>query len=410
MKIKRDDGYFYAYVPALHIAVLSRKEKDFDSKIETEILAALRRDGWTKSLQYLRWLERTEKISIEKNELAVNLPTAKQRAIAEDNEEEKESSVLEEIGEDLSKVNLKTAYETEKQTEILAGIFKAAQKTSVLLVGAAGVGKTAIFNEMVRRREEFGLQEFEFWATSGARIIAGQTGFGMWQERAAKLIDEAKKKNAILHLGNLIELLEVGKSNSSTQGIASFLRPKIARGEILVVVECTPEQIPVLEKSDPNLVHAFRQIRIEEPDKKTSLKILDAAAKEFSNKTGANAIKTIDALHRRYSTYSAFPGKPVGFLRNVFAHLKKDEALSNAKIYKEFSNETGLPESLLNDEIRLDLDKTEKFFAEKVIGQKRSRKTRNRFNRPRLKRNSHARANRLLLCFLSVRRESGKRN
>ena len=369
VKIEREDGYFYAYIPALHIAVLSRKQKDFEAKIETEILAALRRDGWTKSLQYLRWLERTENISIEKNELAVDLPTAKQRAIAEEKDETQEKSVLEEIGTDLTNVKLKTAYETEKQTKLLAEIFKGNRQTSVLLVGAAGVGKTAIFNEMVRRREQLGLKEFKFWATSGARLIAGQTGFGMWQERASKLIDEAKKENAILHLGNLIELLEVGKSSHSTQGIASFLRPKIARGEIIVAVECTPEQIPVLEKSDPNLLSAFQQIRIEEPNKKTSRKILESAAKEFSQKADTNAIKTIDQIHRRYSTYSAFPGRPVRFLRNVFANLENGETLSIKKVYAEFSNETGLPELLLNDEIRLDLSQTEKFFAEKVIGQ-----------------------------------------
>lgn len=369
VKFEREDGYFYAYIPALHIAVLSRKEKDFDEKIKTEILAALRRDGWTKSLQYLRWLERTESISVEETELAVNLPTAKQRAIAEEKDERKEKPILEEVGADLTKINLKTAYETEKQTQLLAEIFGGNQRTSVLLVGAAGVGKTAIFNEMVRRRNELGLKEFKFWATSGARLIAGQTGFGMWQERAAKLVDEAKKQNAILHLGNLVELLEVGKSNHSAQGIASFLRPKIARGEIVVLVECTPEQIPVLEKRDPNLLGAFQQIRIEEPDKKMSLKILESVAKEFSQKADADAIKTIDRIHRRYSTYSAFPGRPVGFLRNAFANLETGETLSNAKVYAEFSNETGLPEMLLNDEIRLDLEKTEKFFTEKVIGQ-----------------------------------------
>lgn len=369
VKIEREDGYFYAYIPALHIAVLSRKEKDFDEKIETEILAALRRDGWTKSLQYLRWLERTESVSIEKNELAVNLPTAKQRAIAEEKDEKEEKPILEEVGTDLTKIKLETAYETEKQTKLLAEIFKGNQKTSVLLVGAAGVGKTAIFNEMVRRRDKLDLKEFRFWTTSGARLIAGQTGFGMWQERAAKLVDEAKKQNAVLHLGNLVELLEVGKSNASTQGIASFLRPKIARGEIVVAVECTPEQLPVLEKRDPNLLSAFQQIRIEEPNKKTSLKILESAAKEFTNKTDADAIKTIDAIHRRYSTYSAFPGRPVRFLRNTFARIENGESLSPAKVYAEFSNETGLPELLLNDEIRLDLEKTEKFFTDKVIGQ-----------------------------------------
>ncbi len=366
---EREDGYLNAFVPALKIVVLSKKVKDFEAKIEREIHSALSRDGWMKSLQYLRWLERIESVTVENEEIALTLPTAKQRAIAEEKDETQEKSVLEEVGTDLTKINLKRAYETEKQTEIIAEILKAKQKSSILLVGAAGVGKTAIFHELVRRREEFNLDKNEFWATSGARLIAGQTGFGMWQERASKLIIEAKKRNVFLHLGNLIELLEVGKSENSTQGVASFLRPKIARGELLAICECTPEQISVLERRDPHLLSAFQQIRLAEPDKKTSLQILESVAEEFSANFRIEAIKTIDSLHRRFSTYSAFPGKPVRFLRNVFADLEVGETLSTQKVFREFSNETGLPEILLNDELLLDLAETEKFFTEKVIGQ-----------------------------------------
>lgn len=372
LRSEREDGYLNALVPALRISILSKKSKDFDEKIKKEILSALQRGGYLKSLRYLRWLERIESVNLKTEEIAVTIPTAKRRAIAEEKGETEEKSVLSETATDLTKINLKTAYETEKQTKILAEIFKAKQKTSILLIGASGVGKTAIFHELVRRRQEFGLNETEFWATSGARLIAGQSGFGMWQERCQKLIVEAKKRNAIIHLGNLIELLEVGKSEASMQGIASFLRPKIARGELVTVVECTPEQFPILECRDPNLLGAFQQMSIEEPDRKTALKILESVAGEYKKhdkKSEPEAVRTVEAIHRRFSTYTAFPGKPVRFTRNIFQELKANETLSARKIFREFSNETGLPEMLLNDEIKLDLEKTEKFFTEKVIGQ-----------------------------------------
>lgn len=371
----REDGYLRAYVPALGILVLTKKANDFEEKIRQEILSTLSRDGYTKSLQFLRRLENVESVSVRTEELAVQLPTTKQRAVAEEKDETEEKSVLKEIGTDLTKIKLKAAYEGEKQIEIIAEILRAKQKSGVLLVGAAGVGKTAIFHELVTRRKQLGFpNETEFWATGGARLIAGQAGFGMWQQRCQKLIDEAKKREAILHLGNLIELLEVGKSLSSTQGIASFLRPKIARGEIRVVVECTPEQIPVLERRDPNLLAAFQQIKIEEPSAATTLKILESVAHEFTvepqnRKIDSEAIKTAAAIHRRYSNYSAMPGKPARFLRNLLSSLEYDDALTPQTVYKSFSAETGLPEILLNDELNLDLAATSKFFAERVIGQ-----------------------------------------
>jgi ATP-dependent Clp protease ATP-binding subunit ClpC len=372
LQLNREDDYLQAYVPTLGIAVLGKKSKDFEELIKKEIISALRREGYIKSLKILRWLQRTESVTLVKEELAVYLPTTKQRAITEEKGDEDEKSVLKEVGDNLNESNLKAAYEVAEKVAVLAEFFKADKRKSILLVGSSGVGKTAILHELVRQREQFGLKETQFWATSGARLIAGQAGFGMWQERCQKLVAEAKKLNVILHLGNLIELLEVGKSTHSTQGIASFLRPKIARGELCVVVECTPEQLPILERRDPNLLSAFQQIRVDELSKKDCLEILRKVAEEFAPKLGEielEAIKTVDATYRRYSTYTALPAKPVRFLRNILHELEATQTLSLNLVYRSFSNETGLPEMLLNDEIPLDLLKTEQFFQQKVIGQ-----------------------------------------
>jgi hypothetical protein len=130
---EREDGYLQAFVPAFKIAVLSKKSSDFEAKIKREILSTLKRDGWTKSLQNLRWLERIQNVTIHKEELAVTLPTTKQRAIAEEKGDTEEKSVLHEAATNLVETDLKTAYETEKQTEILAELFKSNRKSSVLL-------------------------------------------------------------------------------------------------------------------------------------------------------------------------------------------------------------------------------------------------------------------------------------
>jgi len=80
------------------------------------------------------------------------------------------------------------------------------------------------------------------------------------------LVKDVAKKRAVLHVGALIELMEVGKSEYNHTGIATFLRPAIARGDLLCVAEATLEQLPLIEKQDPQLLDAFRHIAIEEPD------------------------------------------------------------------------------------------------------------------------------------------------
>lgn len=378
LHLQREDDYWQAYIPTLGIAVLGKRSKTFDGQIKfdeqikKEIISALRREGFIKSLKSLRWLQRTESVTIAKEELAVDLLTTKQRAVAEEKGGEEEKSTLKEIGDNLAETDLKPAYEVAEKVAVLAEILKANKRKSVLLVGFSGVGKTAVLHELVRQREKLGLKETPFWATSGARLIAGQAGFGMWQERCQKLVAEAKKINAVLHLGNLIELLEVGKSSHSAQGIASFLRPKIARGDFCVVAECTPEQLPLLERRDPNLLSAFQQIRIDEFSEKSCLKVLLEVGKEFSPKLSeieAEAIKTVNTIYKRYSTYTALPAKPVRFLRNIFQAPEAGQRLSTESVYRSFSNETGLPELLLNDEAPFDLLKTGQFFQQKVIGQ-----------------------------------------
>jgi MoxR-like ATPase len=90
---------------------------------------------------------------------------------------------------------------------------------------------------------------------------------------------------------------------------------------------------------------------------------------ERDRKIEADGVEAVDAVHRRFSTYSAFPGRPVRFLRNLFQELGPAEPLSPRRVYRAFSNETGLPEMLLDDAVALDSKEPEKFFAARVIGQ-----------------------------------------
>ncbi|MEP6924942.1 MAG: AAA family ATPase [Pyrinomonadaceae bacterium] len=373
------EGYFQAFVPSLGIAVICKDADQFEQKIEKEIRAALVRTGASKSLRKLRELERVREIRIEKSELAVELKTPKQRAIDE-NKVTEEESVLAEVSTKLNDKKLAPAYEVEQMVNRLAEMLSAKERYSILLIGANGIGKTAIFQEVVRQRAKLGFKDTSFYATTGARLVAGQTGFGMWQERCQKLAAEIKKQNAILHLGNLFELLEVGKSNSNSQGIASFFRPKIARGELQTIVECTPEQLVVIEKRDANLLTAFQQINVAEPNRETGLKILQSVANELAQNTSLSsreieteAIKTLDAVHRRYATYSAFPGRPVSFLRNLSsnntARTTADAWVTPKKVLQTFSEETGLPLFLLSDEEQLDLKQIENWFEQRVLGQ-----------------------------------------
>ena len=144
------------------------------------------------------------------------------------------------------------------------------------------MGKTAAVLELARRAGEFGLEEIEFYQTSGSLLVAGQSGYGAWQERCQKLCREAGRTRSIICLGNIVELLEIGKCESNQVGIAGQLRGSMARGELLAIAECTPEQLAILEREDPHFLAVFRQVVMEEPPAAKVRVILQKVAAELT--------------------------------------------------------------------------------------------------------------------------------
>ncbi|MCA8915148.1 MAG: ATP-dependent Clp protease ATP-binding subunit [Planctomycetes bacterium] len=360
-----------AYFPALRIEVVADDEASLEQRVSDELLLQLRRTRAAGTLWHLAALQRCQALTVESAAISADIPTPKDVALRE-SLTPNEPSVLESVAVNLLAEDLRPAYEYADHARRLAEALSEPGPESVLLVGPSGVGKTAVFHELVRTRNDLQLGRTPFWSTSGSRLVAGMSGFGMWQERCDNLRKEASRTRAILHLGNLVELMEVGKGTMIQQGIAGFLRPFIARGELLCVVECTPEQLPVIERQDAHLLGVFRKLEITEPTADTATAILMSVAHDVSQARGQELIElhtleTVDRLHRRYATYSAYPGRPLRFLRNLLAD--REEPATDSEVYAAFSTETGLPRMMLDSAIPMEIAKLKDYFAERIIGQ-----------------------------------------
>jgi len=385
------------YVPALGILVFAPRAELLEERIAGHVRLVLMGRRKKLGLRELARLERIQSLRIGSLEIVPKIPTPKEIAVNLGAEHEK-SSMLATLAEELPPrirgtaaavrtaperlpvedaavlppVGFEMDAELGKLVETLAG----SHPRSVLLVGLAGSGKTALVRELARRRGDFGFGHTPFWSTSGARLMTGPIGFGMWQDRCQKLCREAAKSHSILHLGNLKELLEVGKAQRGEQSVGGFLRPWIARGEVLVIAECTPEQVGVLERNDPHLLGAFHQLHIPERTAEQTRTILGkvyetAVGKLAEARTTASmaALDRLHQLHLRYALYSANPGRSIRFLKNLLADRFPDTALEEAEVTAGFSRETGLPLVLLDDRISLDLEATHLWFSSRLIGQ-----------------------------------------
>ncbi len=364
-------GQVAARLPALDIAVIAPDRKRLPGMLREHALAAIRRAGWTGSLLKLAMHTRGH-WRLEPVQWTPRLQSSAERWRELEETDDEKGDPLTALCTRLEVAAKAKAFEINEKLRLLARMLALPERTSVLLVGPAGAGKTALVLEMARRRAEFGLGTTAFYRTSGARLIAGACGFGMWQQRCGELINAAKNKPVVLYLGNLFELVNVGQSSAGSESIASFLRPHLLRREAQVIVECTDDQLAVIEKNEPRLGDAFRILRVEEPAEQAASAILLACSLAMGGDAARftrPALARVEALHRRYAGLAAFPGAPLRFMRRLHEVSERGGLIEEEEVYAAFSKETGMPRALLDPAAPLDLSTMESWFVERVRGQ-----------------------------------------
>ena len=366
-----EHGHCVVRVPAVNCTLFGKPGELPDAEVAKQARIALLRLAEGRGLLTLS--ERLARRSFDMRHVTVDLPLGGQTEKQDlKREQRKKTSALRSAASDLSKAELADIHGLDEKAAELADHFVGETPQSVLLIGPSGVGKTSLVHRLVQLAPTLGIGQRRFWATSGARIVSGMSGLGMWQQRCSKLIRQAHATQAILHLGSLFELLEAGKIDGQP-GVASMVRQSIARGKLLAIAECTHEQLAIIEREDPMLLRAFTRFEFKEQSPQKIRTILQAAASRFEQTQQVHfteqAIEELVRLHSRFATYSALPATALQLMRTIADRAPSGTLVEADRVARAFAQQSGLPSFLVDDSISLDLQAIAGQLSEQVVGQ-----------------------------------------
>ena len=204
-------------------------------------------------------------------------------------------------------------------------------KNNPILVGEAGVGKTAIAEGIAHRIVDGDVPEnlkskLIFSLDMGA-LIAGAKYQGEFEERLKAVVQEviASDGEILLFIDEIHTLVGAGKS-SGAMDAANILKPALARGELRTIGATTLDEFQKYFEQDKALERRFQKVMVDEPTTEDAISILRGLKERYENHHKVHikdeAIISAVELSHRYITSRFLPDKAIDLIDEAAAHLR----------------------------------------------------------------------------------------
>ena len=215
-------------------------------------------------------------------------------------------------------------------------------KNNPILIGEAGVGKTAIAEGLAHRLVSGDIPENlktkQLYSLDMGALVAGAKYKGEFEERLKSVIKEVIDSNGeiILFIDEIHTLVGAGASGEGAMDAANILKPALARGELRSLGATTLNEYQKYFEKDKALERRFQPVLISEPDKYSAISILRGLKERYENHHHVrildDAIIAAVELSQRYITDRFLPDKAIDLIDEAAAKLKleinsKPEAL-----------------------------------------------------------------------------------
>jgi ATP-dependent Clp protease ATP-binding subunit ClpC len=288
---------------------------------------------------------------------------------------EPDPAELAKFGTDLtllaSKGTLPRAHFVDETCEAVLNLLRQTPARSIALVGRAGVGKSALVQELVYRLAQPENGRWHVLRVSPTDFMAGTHYLGEWETRVRELIEAIKRpRRVLLYVPNLSDLSAVGTWSKSDSSVATALAPYLEDGSIVALGETAPEQYERGLGRVPSLRRLFDQVLIEEPGIDRTRSILAAVRDQERSHIVNETLDQILEVSAQFLGHIGRPGCAVDLLRVAIKHEREAaRPLVFRDVLDSLSRSTGIPADLLDDSVPLKQHEIKEFFEKRVIGQ-----------------------------------------
>jgi ATP-dependent Clp protease ATP-binding subunit ClpA len=242
---------------------------------------------------------------------------------------------------------------------------------SMVLVGPAGVGKSALVHELVYRLAEPENGSWHVLRVSPSDFLIGTKYIGEWETKVGELVQAIRKpRRVVLYVPNLSDLSAAGTHSKSDSSIATALAPYLEDGSIVVLGETAPEEYERGLGKIPSLRRLFDQVLLQEPSIERTLEILHAIRDEERSQVSDEVLGQLLEVSSQFLSHVCRPGNAVELLRAVMkGPMEPGHSISLGDILNSVSQSTGIPADLLDDSVPLNHEELRRYFEIRVIGQ-----------------------------------------